>query len=382
MDTSDRPLCLPGTRMDVLRLIQDWVNNRTSSECVLWLYGLAGSGKSTIAATLAQHYRESGQLGAFLAFDRSIDERKDPKLVVRTIAFQTGTVDLRIGEKVSESFAERPSLLSSPLAYQYQTLLAPLQPAIADTVGSSYIVVVLDALDECGTPESRESLLKILVEDIPNISTHIRFIITSRKEFDIHFAFGHRAHIRQVELDLTSKMAIQDIASYLRHQLVRITRQNGLEAGWPGEPTTQALLDRTNGLFIWASTSAKFLDGYNPKKQLKLLLNTESASGAEAAIDTLYRTALMTCGEWGEAAFVQDFKNIMGIILVARIPLSTAAIDDLSSSTWFEDEDWQSCVNLIGRLGSVLISAPQNDASTRNTSSPATLTTPLSLRSA
>ncbi|KAF7982453.1 hypothetical protein HWV62_28605 [Athelia sp. TMB] len=358
MDTSGRLVCLPGTRVDVLKLIQSWADDTPFSESVLWLHGLAGSGKTTIAATLAQRYRESCQLGAFLAFDRGIDERKDPELVIRTIAFQMGTVDHRIGRLISESFAERPSLLSSSLQYQFKTLLAPLRPVVTEVVGDSCIFIVLDALDECGTHDTRESLLKLLVDNMPNLSPHIRLVITSRKEPDIDFVFGKHTRVHQMELDLTSNMSIQDIAFYLRHHLARIAHKRGL-VGWPSEIVIQRLIIRANGLFIWAATAIKFIDGYHPKKQLHLLLRGNLALGAESGIDALYRAALAACGHWEEAAFVDDFQAILGMILVARIPLSTATIDDLAGTGQGAGQYWQPSAEIVNQLGSVLTSVPQ-----------------------
>ncbi|KAF2175810.1 purine and uridine phosphorylase [Zopfia rhizophila CBS 207.26] len=46
------PTCLPGTRVDVLREIHEWADGQ-DKRCIFWLNGLAGTGKSTIARTMA-----------------------------------------------------------------------------------------------------------------------------------------------------------------------------------------------------------------------------------------------------------------------------------------------------------------------------------------
>ncbi|KZP25995.1 WD40 repeat-like protein [Athelia psychrophila] len=361
MDTSDRPLCLPGTRADILQIIRDWADDRSSTQTILWLYGLAGSGKSTIAATIAQHFRERHRLGALLTFDRGVDERRNPELVVRTVAFQIGLFDYRMAQLVSESFTHNPLLLSSPISYQYQKLLGILRSPIEEASDDSSIVLVLDALDECGTSDTRESLIKLMVADLASLSPRIRVLITSRKESDIEYIFGASPLIRHLELDLTSEVVVQDISAYLHHQMtrIRISRRTArLQDDWPGQAVIQILVTRTNGLFVWASTAAKFIDGYNPRKQLKLLLDGNSKSGAESAIDSLYRTALMSCDAWDDAGFVADFQTTLGIIIVARVPLSSPAIDDLICSALDALDDWQPCDVLVGQLGSVLTSAP------------------------
>ncbi|KAJ7752320.1 hypothetical protein B0H16DRAFT_794664 [Mycena metata] len=67
-DASLRTGCLPGTREDILADISNWLTTPSSSGNILWLSGVAGSGKSSVATTLSQHLREADHLGAFLFF--------------------------------------------------------------------------------------------------------------------------------------------------------------------------------------------------------------------------------------------------------------------------------------------------------------------------
>ncbi|KIM76734.1 hypothetical protein PILCRDRAFT_640905 [Piloderma croceum F 1598] len=93
MDASRRTACHPNTRVDILKFVVDWANDARNEQRMLWIHGPAGSGKSTLSTTIANLFRDSGQLGAFLFFDRDITERSDPMTVVRTLAHQLGTSD-------------------------------------------------------------------------------------------------------------------------------------------------------------------------------------------------------------------------------------------------------------------------------------------------
>src|SRR5437764_2131543 len=42
------PICLPNTRVELLNQIKNW-NDDPNGECIFWLNGMAGIGKSTIA---------------------------------------------------------------------------------------------------------------------------------------------------------------------------------------------------------------------------------------------------------------------------------------------------------------------------------------------
>ena len=61
--------CLENTRVDVLRQIFDWADGQ-DERCIFWLNGLAGTGKSTIARTVACEYSERKRLGASFFFSR------------------------------------------------------------------------------------------------------------------------------------------------------------------------------------------------------------------------------------------------------------------------------------------------------------------------
>jgi hypothetical protein len=121
--------------------------------------------------------------------------------------------------------------------------------------------------------------------------------------------------------------------------------------GWPGEPTVCTLANRASGLFIWASTACKFIDGHDPEQRLRILLQTNSSFDAEASLDALYATALQSAnpGKWQDAAFGADFRAIVGTIVVARDPLSADAIDKLLVL-----DGKRPTVHAIAQLGCVL----------------------------
>ena len=61
--SGNREGCLRGTRGDVLLQLQCWLEDK-QGQCVFWLNGLAGTGKSTIAQTFAEMAFAEGRLGA------------------------------------------------------------------------------------------------------------------------------------------------------------------------------------------------------------------------------------------------------------------------------------------------------------------------------
>ena len=122
MDASLKPVCLSGTREDMLQTISDWIMNVDGEEPnVLWLHGLAGSGKSTIAATVADQFRTapSQRLGAFVFFERGKTVQGS---FIRTIAAQLANSDPTLRSHISASIKEHgedvvQSLLDLPIPH-------------------------------------------------------------------------------------------------------------------------------------------------------------------------------------------------------------------------------------------------------------------------
>lgn len=326
-----RSRCLPNTRTHVLEFILDWVSDPSASQQnILWLYGMAGSGKSTLATTIASTFNDSGCLGAFLFFDRDVMERSDPAMVFRTLAYQLASSNPDIGEAIREVVEKNANIWILPLRLQFIRLL--LEPLSTFKHLSNTIVVVLDGLDECGTARERGELLEILTTDFIHLPFCIRAIITSRADIDIYHAFSSKHHILAYELDISSPAISDDILSYFRIRMSLIRGQQRylqLATDWPGEDTLRKLVQRASGLFVWASTASEFINGHHPIKRLDIILKGDIVSGAEVALDTLYKSALESVGLWDDDDFVSEFRAILGIVLVAYRPFSSCAIDAL-----------------------------------------------------
>ena len=81
------PTCLPDTRVDLLQEIHDWADGQDEQR-IFWLNGLAGTGKSTIACTVAQRYFDQRRLGASFFFSRGGGDVSHAGKFVASIAVQ------------------------------------------------------------------------------------------------------------------------------------------------------------------------------------------------------------------------------------------------------------------------------------------------------
>ncbi|KIM86662.1 hypothetical protein PILCRDRAFT_64736, partial [Piloderma croceum F 1598] len=149
MNQYGRSVCLPGTRVNVLNLVTDWLINGTGNQNILWLQGVAGSGKSCLSTTLANLFEETNRLGAFLFFNRNVAEQSDPGLVIRTLAFKLAIFDQRIGNAISAVVENHSAIVDSDIYFQFNKLLVEPISSLGSLQSEGPIVIVLDALDEC-----------------------------------------------------------------------------------------------------------------------------------------------------------------------------------------------------------------------------------------
>lgn len=348
-----RHACLPGTRTDIIQFITEWIVSPSEhSSNVLWLHGVVGSGKSALSMTIANTFQEMGRLGAHIFFGKGVAEKFGPSSVIRTLAYQLGSFDHRIGHAIESAIDCTPDILQSSSHRQFLDLLVKPLASLDMLAFEGPIVIIVDALDQCGTPDDREELLKVLAQESRNIPSVFRFVITSRPEYDIRYYFQSQENILPHTLAINVNNSRNDIEAFFRHRLAQVRFHNKylqLPDDWPGDSAIHALVERASGLFIWASIACKFIHGYDPRSRLRILLEGHMGTEAGPEIDELYITTLESVGQWDETGFSAAFRAVVGMVLVARDLLSITAVERLLPS-----ESHRTPVEAISRLGCLL----------------------------
>ncbi|KAF9059601.1 hypothetical protein BDP27DRAFT_1431147 [Rhodocollybia butyracea] len=350
MNASLRPVCSPGTRQELQDLIINWLLtppdvNAVNGGNILWLSGVAGAGKSTIATSISEYFRELGRLGAFLFFTRN---KSDPAYVIRTLAFHLAYLNTHVASAICAAIDKDPALIDSPIQTQFQKLL--LTASQGHILGP--IIVVLDALDECGNAESRRSLVSLISEDFPKLPLAVRFFITSRPDSDLASKLENQPKIAKHLLDITMLSSFTDIRIYLDNQMVEVRERHShqnLSPTWPEQANIEALTKHSSGLFIWASTATKYLlESYRPNEALKSIL----AKG-QTTLDDLCAEALEVAGPWNDKTFIREAQAALSVVVFGKEPMSDTMIDAFLSL-----KPESSSSQIFRKLGCVLQWAP------------------------
>ena len=352
MDGFNRTPCLENTRRNIIKDIMKWIaDDSNEAKKVWWVYGLAGTGKSTLSTTIANIMRGVHQLGAFFFFNRDKPQRNFATLI-RTLAYQLATFDARFCAAITQVVATNENIAEMPLEFQFENLLSANALKSVEWSGGP-IVLIIDALDECGSERDRKILMQVLSKGFSSLPSFIRIMVVSRQEQDIQRVLGSHSYLRPYPLEIGSLTNRDDVSEFIRHRLEDIRTNNGrLGEHWPGDDKIRSLANRAGGLFIWASTACLYIESYLPNRRLSELLEKQpegNSSGPFADLDRLYETGLKSAGLWDDALFRSNFVNILGMILCARAPLPCSVIDALLDLPQ-DMLSWE----LVSRLGCVL----------------------------
>ncbi|KAF7980616.1 hypothetical protein HWV62_37400 [Athelia sp. TMB] len=318
--------CLPGTRRDVICEVLDWAAQPAISDQsnILWLYGMAGTGKSTLAVSVATYFAEIERLGAFVRFDEELPG-SDPPTLVKALAHQLALYDGRLAASIVQAINGDARILDRSASQQFDKLIVEPLESIPELHSGGPIIIVVDGLDQRGRSRELESLLDILARRAKTLPPNLRFIITSRQGMK-----SADNPMKSREITSTSERDYLDIAAYLQFRMRQVRDKNeDLPADWPGVASVIDLVGRARGFFPWAVAASKFIDAHDPPKRLRLLLLDDNPiSEVNASLDKIYAEALDSAGDWTDGDFVADFCTTMAAISASPIPLSITGIGE------------------------------------------------------
>jgi hypothetical protein len=247
-----------GTREDVLEAIFSWARDFDNRR-VYWLSGPAGTGKSTICQSFAEYCFAHGLLGASFFCSRDFTDRSNLMLIFPTLALHLAYRYPEFRAALLPAIKATPNAGHESLSFQLETLL--IEPLKASGIST---IIVIDALDECRDDEPASALLSLLARHVHSIPS-VKLFITGRPEPPIRSGF--RLPLLQPQTSVLALHEIertsvdQDIRRYLKEELSKLVSNRSdldIAGPWPGESDIVKLVHRSQGLFIFASTTCKF----------------------------------------------------------------------------------------------------------------------------
>jgi hypothetical protein len=354
--------CLAGTRTHLLDAIMAWArsaaaatpidggrdgNSGSSSggggQRIFWLDGMAGTGKSTIARSIARRCSSEGLLGASFFFSRGGGELETARKFVTTIAVQLARRHRQLQAGICDAVREHPDIAEKLLGDQWQRLvLGPCQRLrAAGTLPLPLppLVVVIDALDECKAAAEVEFVLELICETSGLAAAQLLVFMTSRPEITVRAKLDAMAESQRrcVILHHVEQAIVgRDIRMFFEHSLSVVFRNRPFLARYSDEEVVDRLVERADGLFIWAATACRFFRDGGPqaRRRLDVIVQHQGLVGPgnpEQKLDEIYTSVLRnalrrTFAAVEQERFCRSVNDVLGTIAVLSSSFSAPCL--------------------------------------------------------
>ncbi|KAF7794633.1 hypothetical protein EIP86_005770 [Pleurotus ostreatoroseus] len=313
--------CLEGTRTYLCQRIANWLDTTAADQPNLfWLHGKAGAGKSTVANTVRIMAQENGHPVSCFFCKRDHSSLGNPQRLFPTLAYRFSqehkSYRTTVYELLRDGTRGAGVLDSLNVKEQFDKLFAG---PITQTVDPRQPhVVIIDALDECGSWRDQRKLAQCIVA-LSQAAPWVKVFVTSRDEVDIHNIFSGTTRI---ERNINTEEGTEDDIRMYIERAAKETRNLELS-----EETIHELVTRAEGLFIWCSTLFKWLgESRWPKGQLDKLLSGLQQGGPWSQMYELYDKILDSSFKIpDDVSFVREVLMIINVTANYR-PLSSKAI--------------------------------------------------------
>ncbi|OCB91049.1 WD40 repeat-like protein [Sanghuangporus baumii] len=172
--------CLENTRKDVFLRIKEW---SFRGPVLFWLYGVEGTGKTTMCHTVARSLDEEDRLAACFFWDKNDRDRRQAERFLPTLSYQLAK--WRLGSQFE-------LLFRNPFSKLGQSKFSESRPP-----RERHLVIVLDGLDEsCDSIPARRALAGF-VREISTLVPWLKVFVSSRRppELEDCFAFDGSSHL-------------------------------------------------------------------------------------------------------------------------------------------------------------------------------------------
>ncbi|KAJ1311863.1 hypothetical protein OPQ81_010323 [Rhizoctonia solani] len=341
--------CQEGTRECVICDILTWSEHGPATEGMLLVRGQAGIGKSSIASSVCKRLAERKLLASSFFCKRDVPNLRDPLQSINNVAHELATHCPPYGKALALAINSDQWLCTAYMQERYEGLIKePLEGVKGfEPAGGSALTVLIDGLDECGTEDSRQSLLKQLW-GMSRLVPWLKIIVMCRPSRGIQSFLESSRNGGVKFLEVQEYDASDDIRSYIHKELGGIASKDQ----WP-EGQIEKLWKKADGIFIWAATANKYIKGSmaSTLPRLEKVLEDKKSTLSEN-LDDLYSSVILEGMKDKEEDNKDLIRRCIGAIVTAstRRPLPISDLSDFLLGK----ADYRGMEQVINSLSAVL----------------------------
>ncbi|KAK0293192.1 hypothetical protein LTR54_013978 [Friedmanniomyces endolithicus] len=326
-ETQYAATCMPATRVELLSEIYSWAEGAHGRN-IFWLNGMAGTGKSTIARTLARRSHEQGTLGGSFFFSRRHDKASCADKLFTTLAFQLALSVPKMKRHICDALSTRKDIGQSSLHEQWNDLIVKPMSKLKSHK-PRYWIVVLDGLDECDNQRDLSTVLRLLASPEVSANTRLRFFVTSRPVWRIRQEIHTIPEAQRqcfVLHDMAPSLVDRDLSIYVETQLA--SRERDRVASWHDAQLVARLVKMANGCFLQASLACRYILEEGPllaERRVRTILQTGLLGASlDVSYTLILRNFMAPDKDGGDRP--ERRRKLLGTLAVLLQPLSIKSL--------------------------------------------------------
>ncbi|KAF5314300.1 hypothetical protein D9619_011863 [Psilocybe cf. subviscida] len=274
---ADEVRCYPGTREDVIRKIERWMDGPDEPHHrMLWLSGATGAGKSAIAQTVAERCQKRGLQAANFFFFRDDGTRNHAQPLVATLVYQMLDFYPALHSCLTEYLTAKPLAYKASAEEQFKQLISsPIHMVHKSSPIHRPIILIIDGLDECDNRRQQELILRALLALVEESNIPVRVLVASRAEHHLAMFFnklGNSAESIFLDADYRPQDDIRHFITAKFNEIKKVhSLAHTLGENWPAEADIDAIANKSSGQFIYAATVMRFIEYSTASPALSLL---------------------------------------------------------------------------------------------------------------
>ncbi|CUA73024.1 Ribosome assembly protein 4 [Rhizoctonia solani] len=322
-----RRQCTEHTREATLTELYHWSDDPGSKHLYL-MDGMAGTGKTTIAYSLARQLEDEGRLGASFFCARTSESCRDANRIIPTIAYQLARYSTAFQSALHLALGADPDLGSRNVTIQFERLFKDPLLQVKDKI-PDHVIIVIDALDECNSFKAVGLIFDLLIRSAAELP--VKVFITGRPESRIEAKavqaenVVHVIHLHEIEYSVVQR----DIELYLWEELACVE---------PLQSQITQLATLAGNLFIFASTVVRYIRPdevvVHSIDRLLTILNNEIRPNNKmfACIDNLYSMILTSALDTNylEADEIERIYIALWTVICAQEPVTLEVLTILA----------------------------------------------------
>jgi len=326
-----------GTRVRLLEQVLNLLTTRVRpGPHIVWIVGLPGTGKTSIAYTICQMLRDDSEihLGGTFFCSRSIGIL-DTRRIVPTLATSLARQLPSYASALAEQLTEHPDVAHWSVYQQVEHLLSLPLGKLGQR--NDLIIFVIDGLDECINQIQLVELMEGLARF--NSELQVKFLLTSRPEMHIRrSSMSDPKFSSVIRLDtIDAEQVAADIHLYILQSFSSVYHAKTTVAEtWYTVADVAALVQQSCGLFVFASKVLAYIltpmsdDGKRARLQ-GVVSGASQSVVLSTSLDGIYEMVLTEASRPDKVAASElwDTTRVLACILSSRAPLSIEVLADL-----------------------------------------------------